>query len=510
MADNNSFTDLIEQSHLSDAELLATIVEEEVELTEVLRELDFQLNQYRERYDEMVEEYEQQIKQAAEAEEYRQAEHLREARLAKKEAEEIEARIERTQSFQRALRTLETQRNLNNLEQFHESVDSIIRSLTEAVEAAACNIEQAHIDELSDINPVSDNIEQELSSLEAHPETDSEQVAELRHDIRESLRALKRAREANTVLDRESGLFERLTPWMSSTDEAKREAATRYRNAQRVLSDTDVFDIPQDPSLPFDQEVTLDPSELNGIVRDRQFQELQENLKQDTRQINAEIENLEQTQKSINTAINSVDGEGWERGDFDEGSEVPAEPNGKNVLGSESDIDITVSSPANNIVETHLQLGDWYLLCSMYENRYAVSWEAPVSVRTFLDIESPLEAEQLPAEVFFEATDDQSAERKQETLAEIHKDDRFPNRCLFLAMDYGEYEVTWEKEGTHTDHQELIVAVKEYNTRPFKTTFLRSLDDEIKPVDMTEMLGRLSESLDTDPPRNEPELGDGE
>jgi hypothetical protein len=246
---------------------------------------------------------------------------------------------------------------------------------------------------------------------------------------------------------------------------------------------------------------------VNDVVRDRQFREFQENLERDMRQMNAEIESLEQTQRSINTAINSASGGTWEKGDFGTGSEAPAEPNGKDLLGSESDIEITVSSPAKNIVETHLQLGDWYLLCSMYENRYAVSWEAPVGVRTFLDIESPLEAEQQPVEVFFEATDDQSAERKQGTLADIHEDDRFPNNCIFLAIYYGKYEITWEKEGTHTDQQELTVGVEEYDTRPFKTIFLRSLDDELKPFEMTEMLGRLSESLDVDPPRNESEPG---
>ena len=162
----------------------------------------------------------------------------------------------------------------------------------------------------------------------------------------------------------------------------------------------------------------------------------------------------------------------------------------------------------DGIVETHLQLGSRYLICSMYENRYAVSWEAAIGLSAFLDIESPLDPEQQSVEVFFEETSDESAERKQGMLAEIYEDDRFPDRCRFLAIDYGGHEVTWEDEGTHTDDKELTVAVEGYDTRPFESTFFCSLDDEFSKSKIEEMLGRLSESINMESPRNNSESGD--
>ena len=166
----------------------------------------------------------------------------------------------------------------------------------------------------------------------------------------------------------------------------------------------------------------------------------------------------------------------------------------------------SVERVQDGIVETHIQLEDWYLICSMYKNRYAVSWEAPIDLGTFLDVESPLEEQ--PVEVFFEETDNQSNERKRATLEGICNDDRFPEKCAFLAVDYDEYEVTWESEGTHSNNEELTVAVEEYGMRPFETTVLQSLSDELSRSKITEMLGQLSESLNSDSPQTDSEPGD--
>jgi hypothetical protein len=166
-----------------------------------------------------------------------------------------------------------------------------------------------------------------------------------------------------------------------------------------------------------------------------------------------------------------------------------------------TDIDVTVRRPTDGLVETVLRLRDHYLVCSMYEDRYAVTWEAPVDVTEFLDIQTPIEEEAVAVEVCFSPTPTEGTTRRHCTLAEARDDDRFPEGCAFLALEYDGYERTWEREGTHTEGHELTVAVDGYGAEPFRTALLESLGGELGEADLTELLGRLSGSLDTDAPR---------
>ncbi|KAB1190783.1 hypothetical protein GJR99_17300 [Haloferax sp. MBLA0078] len=180
----------------------------------------------------------------------------------------------------------------------------------------------------------------------------------------------------------------------------------------------------------------------------------------------------------------------------DDGAALP--PDG--TLGADSDIDVNISTPTGDIVETVLRIDDWYVVCSLFENRYAVTWEAPVGLHELLELDAVRTVDDALVEVAYETSSGASERRLQCTLAEAQEDGRFPETCLFLALGQDGYEVIWEREGTHTDGHELTVAVEGYGAEPYRSVFLRSLKDMLDTPEVAEVLGRLSESIDSDAP----------
>jgi len=174
---------------------------------------------------------------------------------------------------------------------------------------------------------------------------------------------------------------------------------------------------------------------------------------------------------------------------------------------SQREISINVRQLTDALTETVLRLHDHYVVSSMFREHYAVTWEAPFEIQAFLDAVPAMDKSK-SVEVSFEANGDYEPERLTSTLPAVRMDERFPEACRFLALTYDRYELTWEREGTHTDGRELTATVETYDDHPFWGVFRQSLEDELHANELGALLGRLTESLETDAPRDANAGGD--
>lgn len=196
---------------------------------------------------EETEEREESLK-----EELEEAEHELEA-VRDEQSAEIERR---TSDWAQAvkdeieeLQSIDVQRVQSMLGTLESELDEYMRHVMNAeTEAEAEQVSETEIIET-------------LDDLTAELEKAKVDVSDSRKSITGSLTELKRAKEAYIQMNQEEGTLEKLTPWKSSTEEAKQEANRDYRLKRNGLNEKGIFQVGP-PTGEFDVELTFNSQKI--------------------------------------------------------------------------------------------------------------------------------------------------------------------------------------------------------------------------------------------------------
>lgn len=180
-------------------------------------------------------------------------------RLRTEQAEEIDRNVNNL------LREIEpTLETLSELQQL--SLESELTGLETALDEYRTSIVNADTPEEVE-NVSAGSLEQVLDEIERQLDRIGVDFQQDRQDIQSSLADLRKARIAFLEMHQETTLWERLTPWTSSTEETREQAHKDYRMQKSKLDNRGVFSLGT-PST-FDAEITFSPEYLLSEVGDR-------------------------------------------------------------------------------------------------------------------------------------------------------------------------------------------------------------------------------------------------
>lgn len=235
-----------------------------------LQRLEAELDELREKEENITEELEDTIEELEAVRDEQSAE------IERRTTEWVEA-IEEDVS---QLQSLDEQRIRSLLGTLESRLDEYMRNIVNAETEG----EAEQVDE-SEVLETVEEITNELESMGVS-------IGEDRREITGSLTELKRAKEAFLIMNQEEGTLEKLTPWESSTEEARQEANKDYRVQKNNLNDKGVYQVGP-PTGDFSAQLVYDGGDLvDRVVQKRR--ELQDAIVESLR---SRVENLPQEQQ---------------------------------------------------------------------------------------------------------------------------------------------------------------------------------------------------------------------
>lgn len=200
--------------------------------------------------------------------------------------DEQSAEIERrTSEWVREIEEEVKQLQALDVQDVQSTLDSLQSQLDEFMQYV---INAKNEEEVSQVSET--EIIETVEKLEATLETAGVDVTDTRRRITGSLTELKRAKEAYIQMNQEENTIERLTPWESSTEEARQEANRDYRMKRGELNEKEIFNVGP-PTGQFSAQSAFGSQNLvNNVVTSKQnLQEtIIESLRSRVEQLNKE------------------------------------------------------------------------------------------------------------------------------------------------------------------------------------------------------------------------------